>query len=65
MQITEIRVEAGEALEAFTAMTTVALKLQEVAYFRMFFHMMQTIHFIHVCILIKKWGHAVMNRVIQ
>ena len=54
MQITEIRVEAGEALETFTAMTTVALKLREVAYFRMFFHMMQTIHFIHVCILIKK-----------
>ena len=26
------------------------LKLQEVANFGMFFHVMQTIHFIHVCV---------------
>ena len=33
--------------DTFTAMT---LKLQEVANFGMFFHVMQTIHFIHVCV---------------
>ena len=32
--------------ETFTAMT---LKLQEVAKLGMFFHVKQTIHFIHVC----------------
>ena len=61
--VTEIRIEAGEALdlisiqiskvpnsfnfETFTAMT---LKLQEVANLVMFFHVMQTIHFVHVCV---------------
>ena len=51
MQITEIRIEASQALDLisipFTAMT---LKLQEVVNFGMFFHVMQTIHFIHVCV---------------
>ena len=32
--------------ESFTSMT---FKLQEVAHFGMFFRMMQTIYFIHVC----------------
>ena len=30
-----------------------ALKLQEVANFGIFFHVMQTVHFSHVCVLLK------------
>ena len=38
------------------------LKLQEVANFGMFFLVMQTIHFIHVCVQ-EKQGHAFLHRV--
>ena len=31
-------------------LTAMTLKLQEVPNFGMFFHVMQTIHFIHVCV---------------
>ena len=41
MQITEIRIEASQVLD---------LKVQEVANFGMFFHVMQTFNFIHVCV---------------
>ena len=40
--------EAGEALDLISIQ--ISLKLQEVPTFGMFFHMMQTIHFIHVCV---------------
>ena len=39
-----LKSETSSNFETFTATT---LKLQEVG--RMFFHVMQTIHFIHVC----------------
>ena len=49
--------EAGQALDHisiqisnFDTFTGMTLKLQEVDNFGMFFHVMQTIHFIHVCV---------------
>ena len=55
MQIKEIRIEAGEALDLISIQISkseiaLPLKLQEVANFVMFFHVMQTIHFIRVCV---------------
>ena len=38
---------SSSGFDTFTAMTP---KLQEVANFGMFFHVMQTIYFIHVCV---------------
>ena len=49
--------EAGKALDPEIALTLkvllLTLKFQEVANFGMFFRVMQTIHFIHVCIRYK------------
>ena len=42
--------------------TAMTLKLQEVANFLMFFHVMQTTHFTHACVRLK-YGNAFMNRV--
>ena len=45
-----LKTQISSNFETFTAMT---LKLQEVANLGMFFHVMQTIHFIHVCVRLK------------
>ena len=62
MQITEIRIEAIQALDLISiqiskseiALTLklllLTLKLQEVANFGMFFQVMQTFNLIHVCV---------------
>ena len=53
MQIKEIRIEASQVLDLISdneIALNLTLKLQEVPSFGMFFHVMETIHFIHVCV---------------
>ena len=47
IQISLTQIALASNIESVAAMT---LKLQEVANLGMLFHVMQTIHFIHVCI---------------
>ena len=50
LDLISIQISSNSNSSNFEAFTAMNLKLQEVANFGMFFLVMQTIHFIHVCV---------------